>query len=58
MSKPPEQLRATMQSNTGEPRSLDTAEVISLIGNLYLQIELLRKHNVELMQKLAALEQR
>jgi hypothetical protein len=34
------------------------AEIQQLIGGLYLQIEILRKQNAELQQKLAALERR
>jgi hypothetical protein len=60
VSTPPDQLRGAPPppTNTDLPRSLEMAEVINLIGNLYLQIEILRKHNAELQQKLAVLERR
>jgi hypothetical protein len=43
-----------------EPRpvTIEMAEIQQLIGGLYLQIEILRKQNAELQQKLAALERR
>jgi hypothetical protein len=40
------------------PVTIEMAEVQQLIGGLYLQIEILRKQNAELQQKLAALERR
>jgi hypothetical protein len=45
---------------TTEPRlvTIEMAEVQQLIGGLYLQIEILRKQNAELQQKLAAWEAR
>jgi hypothetical protein len=45
---------------TTEPRpvTIEMAEIQQLIGGLYLQIEILRKQNAELQQKLAALERR
>jgi hypothetical protein len=43
-----------------EPRpvTIDMAEIQQLIGGLYLQLELLRRQNAELQQKLAAWERR
>jgi hypothetical protein len=43
-----------------EPRpvTIEMAEIQQLIGGLYLQIEILRKQNAELQQKLAAWERR
>jgi hypothetical protein len=48
-----------LPTNT-EPRpvTIDMAEIQQLIGGLYLQLELLRRQNAELQQKLAALEAR
>jgi hypothetical protein len=50
---------APSPTNT-EPRpvTIDMAEIQQLIGGLYLQIEILRKQNAELQQKLAAWEAR
>jgi hypothetical protein len=43
-----------------EPRpvTIDMAEIQQLIGGLYLQLEILRRQNAELQQKLAAWEAR
>jgi hypothetical protein len=43
-----------------EPRpvTIDMAEIQQVIGGLYLQLELLRRQNAELQQKLAAWEVR
>jgi hypothetical protein len=40
------------------PVTIDMAEIQQLIGGLYLQLELLRRQNAELQQKLAAWEAR
>jgi hypothetical protein len=43
-----------------EPRpvTIEMTEIQQLIGGLYLQIEILRRQNAELQQKLAAWEAR
>jgi hypothetical protein len=43
-----------------EPRpvTIDMAEIQQVIGGLYLQLELVRRQNAELQQKLAAWERR
>jgi hypothetical protein len=48
---------APLPTNT-EPRpvTIDMAEIQQLIGGLYLQLEILRRQNAELQQKLAAWE--
>jgi hypothetical protein len=48
---------ASAPTNT-EPVAIDMADIQQLIGGLYLQIEILRKQNAELQQKLAAVEAR
>jgi hypothetical protein len=45
-------------TNTDHPVAIDIADIQQLIGGLYLQIEVLRKQNAELQQKLAAWERR
>jgi hypothetical protein len=40
------------------PVTIDMAEIQQVIGGLYLQLEILRRQNAELQQKLAALEAR
>jgi hypothetical protein len=43
-----------------EPRpvTIDMAEIQQVIGGLYLQLEILRRQNAELQQKLATWERR
>jgi hypothetical protein len=45
---------------TTEPRpvTIEMAEIQQVIGGLYLQLEILRRQNAELQQKLAAWERR
>jgi hypothetical protein len=40
------------------PVTIDMAEIQQVIGGLYLQLELLRRQNAELQQRLAAWEAR
>jgi hypothetical protein len=40
------------------PLTIEMAEIQQVIGGLYLQLELLRRQNAELQQKLAAWEAR